>query len=276
MKVRASSSSAVGACRLVLLDHLRRGDVVDLLKESTFVGRDEDCDIVLGDTRVSRRHALISRIDGRTYLEDLRSTFGTTWNGAPCTARTELHDGDVIKFASVETRYEASDSLVSASGVEQQDSAELATQAVPVHSRLQRPVHYEVERQDAGTINNVGRDMHVLMQQRESFVRDIAATRTRARYAIWIGAALMIAGMATVGYGWYQYANRFTSNGSEASFQSAFRSYAHFFVLGGALDLVGTVALVSGIVLHIVATSRRRRLSTDPQFAGLPRLYGTP
>ena len=271
MNVRASNSS-VSACRLVLLDPSRSGEVVDLRKESTFVGRDTDCDIVLGDRGVSRRHALISRIDGRTYLEDLRSTFGTTWNGAPCTVRTELRNGDVIKFANVESRYEVSDSPASPSGVEQQDSAEPPTRSIPVHHQVERPVHYEVDRQDAGTINNVGRDMHVLMQQRESFAREIAATRTSSRYAIWIGVVLMVAGIATFGYGWSQYANRFTTNGSEGSFQSAFRTYVHFFVLGGALDLVGAVVLVTGIVLHIVATSRRRRLSANPQFAGLPRL----
>ena len=36
-----------------------------LSKEVSSVGRDEDCDVILPDTSVSRRHALIYRVDER-------------------------------------------------------------------------------------------------------------------------------------------------------------------------------------------------------------------
>jgi predicted component of type VI protein secretion system len=159
---------------LVLLGARQRGKVVELQGESTFVGSGDECDIVLADRRVSRRHALISRIEGRTYLEDLRSTFGTTKNGTRCTARTELRNGDVIGFANVEARYEATGFQRSDPGTEQHDSQEVPTGSVPVqsgierpvHSQVERPVHHQVQRavhhevdhRDAGTVHNVGRD----------------------------------------------------------------------------------------------------------------------
>jgi predicted component of type VI protein secretion system len=47
------------------------------------IGRGRDNDLVLGDPRVSRRHARIQARQGRLVLSDLESRNGTRVNGAP-------------------------------------------------------------------------------------------------------------------------------------------------------------------------------------------------
>jgi hypothetical protein len=47
------------------------------------IGRDRDNDLVLGDPRVSRRHARIQARQGRLVLSDLDSRNGTRVNGTP-------------------------------------------------------------------------------------------------------------------------------------------------------------------------------------------------
>ena len=65
-----------------------------------FVGRADDCDIVVKDNGVSRRHALIiSKADGSIVVEDLCSTNGMTVNGEECSVR-ELAGGERIQFGS--------------------------------------------------------------------------------------------------------------------------------------------------------------------------------
>jgi DNA-binding response OmpR family regulator len=72
-------------------------------KEKVVIGRSEDCDVVLVERRVSRRHAQIRRLDSAaslTYvLEDLGSRNGTYVNGREVTEPHILQDGDEIQIA---------------------------------------------------------------------------------------------------------------------------------------------------------------------------------
>ena len=61
-------------------------------KDKTVLGRD-GADINLQDKGVSRRHAMISKQDGAFYLEDLKSSNGTSLDGKPVTARVRLSPG---------------------------------------------------------------------------------------------------------------------------------------------------------------------------------------
>ncbi len=63
------------------------------------IGRSEDCDIVLPQRQVSRRHARISYQDGRYILEDLGSKNGTFVNGREVREPCILRDGDEIQIA---------------------------------------------------------------------------------------------------------------------------------------------------------------------------------
>lgn len=67
---------------------------------SLTIGRDEGCGVALvGDTRVSRRHAELRAEGGRFVVADLRSTNGTLVNGESVTS-VALRPGDVIKLGS--------------------------------------------------------------------------------------------------------------------------------------------------------------------------------
>jgi DNA-binding response OmpR family regulator len=65
------------------------------------IGRDPDCDIVIPDRQVSRRHAALKRVEGGCQIEDLGSKNGTHVNGVQLQAPMQLQDGDVIQVALV-------------------------------------------------------------------------------------------------------------------------------------------------------------------------------
>lgn len=63
------------------------------------VGRDADCDMVISDRQVSRRHASIMLEEGSYVLEDLGSKNGTFLNGQEVSEAQILSDGDEIQIA---------------------------------------------------------------------------------------------------------------------------------------------------------------------------------
>lgn len=71
-------------------------------KEVTSIGRDVTNDIVLDDPLVSRRHAMICRLQGDTYyLIDEGSANGTQLNAHRITLPTILGNGDQITIGSI-------------------------------------------------------------------------------------------------------------------------------------------------------------------------------
>lgn len=73
------------------------------------IGRSRDCDIVLEDSGVSRRHAeLRPRSAASWTIEDLGSTNGLRVNGKRVSGAHELHSGDSIGVGSTEMVFEIS------------------------------------------------------------------------------------------------------------------------------------------------------------------------
>jgi len=67
------------------------------------VGRSTQCDLVISDSTVSRKHAEIEKVGEESIkLTDLGSHNGTTVNGYAISDSTELHGGDIISFGRVE------------------------------------------------------------------------------------------------------------------------------------------------------------------------------
>ncbi|MFC5668110.1 FHA domain-containing protein [Kitasatospora misakiensis] len=83
-----------------------RGRVYELAGRPLLLGRDDECQIRVGDPKVSRHHAVVRWSDGRTTVEDLESTNGTRLNGHRLLGQQVLHAGDVIDFGPVELHYE--------------------------------------------------------------------------------------------------------------------------------------------------------------------------
>ncbi|MFI5257783.1 MAG: FHA domain-containing protein [Gemmatimonadales bacterium] len=97
----AAAPSVAGA-RLV---HLRTGESFSLTGRRMSIGRDLDCDIVLPDNGVSRRHASIAPVPGGYVLSD-ESSNGTLVNGERMGVTRILDPGDVLRMHDEELRYE--------------------------------------------------------------------------------------------------------------------------------------------------------------------------
>ena len=89
-------------CELVLADG-RRYSVKD---EPLVIGRLPECDVVLNDPNVSRRHAELYRQGADVVLQDLGSTNGTKVNGG-IVSTVVLSDGDEIIIGANRMAFEA-------------------------------------------------------------------------------------------------------------------------------------------------------------------------
>lgn len=82
---------------LVIITGNAAGTRVELAKEVTTAGRDDNADLLLDDVSVSRHHAIFTRTaSGRVTLRDLNSLNGTYVNGARV-EETTLHSADEVQ-----------------------------------------------------------------------------------------------------------------------------------------------------------------------------------
>ncbi len=88
---------------LVLAD----GERVSVADKPLSIGRLAECEVVLADDSVSRRHAEVRRQGSEIVVADLGSTNGTKVNGERVAERV-LDDGDVITVGNASIRFEAS------------------------------------------------------------------------------------------------------------------------------------------------------------------------
>ncbi|MBI3241927.1 MAG: FHA domain-containing protein [Chloroflexi bacterium] len=70
-----------------------------LNKEELIIGRGAECDILINDKTVSRRHARVKREANRWMLYD-ESKNGTHVNGQPISGSHLLKDGDIVAIAT--------------------------------------------------------------------------------------------------------------------------------------------------------------------------------
>lgn len=203
------------------------------------VGSAAGCDIRLVDEAVDGHHALLTTHAGLVWVDDLGSAGGTFVNEQPVPKGVPraVRQGDRLRFATVAVRFEAGTAA-----------------------------DFDIGDQFAqGHINNVGGNQY-LVHQRDSMLRDIAATRTKARWLITLGGIVTV-----VGGGMFAAAVlSFMSRGARGGFTG--RPVNPFGpeiagipsgLLGWAIAMVGIVLMIIGIVLHVVATSRRRRVDRD-------------
>ena len=243
---------------VVLAPESDRGRRIPLDRDYLVVGREQTCDVRFDDPCVSRTHAALRRRGNTVYVEDLGSAAGTFVNGAATTAPHELRGGDVLTFASVTARLETDSAVAD------------ETSAMPARS-AEATVARHIDEQRAGVINNVDRDQYIshvqyVNQQRENFLREVAATKTKARWLAWTGFVMFV-----VGFGIFAAADLSFIKGISDAIQHGGQPSptispfgreiggVPFGLAGWALAAIGMILLVVGIVLHIAATSRRRR-----------------
>jgi len=70
------------------------------------VGRSRECDIVVSDSNVSRRHAEIRSEEGHWAITDLGSTNGVRVNGQPVSVAHPLATGDRIELGTTSLLFE--------------------------------------------------------------------------------------------------------------------------------------------------------------------------
>ena len=237
-----------------------RGRHIDLNRDRLLVGRGDGCDVHFDDPYVSRRHARLERHGHDVYVQDLGSSAGTFVNGVAASGPHRLRHGDVVRFAGIELRYATAEDR----------AAETRTApggtAAPVS-----PVSYDIGYQRDGVFHNVGRDQYqYVMQQRESFLRHVAATRTKARWLIWLGFAFTVVGFAMFASGLLGFLSSISDaveSGTEPPrTTSPFGGDVGGFpsgLVGWVLAAIGSFMIIVGIVLHVVAASRRRQVDRD-------------
>lgn len=86
------------------------------LSERSSIGRSPECDILISDSSVSRKHASITLRDGRYHLEDEGGRFGSFVNGKQVTKSAPLEHGDEVRIGNVSLRFETHTSQVPISG----------------------------------------------------------------------------------------------------------------------------------------------------------------
>jgi len=217
------------------------------------VGRSPSAQVRLIDPSVSKTHALLEREGGDVFLSDLGSLAGTALNGRTVDRRMPLRHGDLLRFGPVLLRYQNSTGSTGGTG-------------------------FIAGRQYGHQLNNVGRDQHNhFKEERDSFLRELAATRSKANWCTVAGFLLAILGLA----GWMAVffnfipASQSWFDGSQKSLLKASNGPPPILPLPSPLGpkiagvpagiiafaacFVGTVLIVVGIALHVVVVARRRQ-----------------
>lgn len=83
---------------LQILTGANQGQELTVDGDKIVLGRNPDCHVVISGTAVSRAHAHILRIQGKYYIEDLKSRNGTFVNDEQINARTLLKNSDRVKI----------------------------------------------------------------------------------------------------------------------------------------------------------------------------------
>jgi hypothetical protein len=230
---------------VVTTPHLH-GVHIPLGAARTTVGRQADCDGVLDDPTVSRYHAMIEQYNDGMTLRDLGSSNGTQLNGTRVSGTVPLRVGDHISFGSVDARVEMT-------------------------TAGSRAADFHVGSQSAEQINMVGRDqINYIRAERESFLADIAASKTKGRRLVTLGFVGLLVGFGLFAYGVISFIQAIPNIDIDTPPSQAPTPLGPdvgavpLGVIGFALVMIGVFTLIAGIVLHVGAAARLRRLQNTP------------
>ena len=82
----------------------RSGDKVPVTRDTFFIGRSQNNNLVLDDRSVSRKHAVLNFIDGQFNLSDLNSFKGTVVNGEKI-KEAVIKNGDKIRIGEIQLEF---------------------------------------------------------------------------------------------------------------------------------------------------------------------------
>jgi len=144
-------------------------------QDSVLIGRVTECDVVLYDAGISRRHCRIFSEGGEYFVEDLGSSNGTRVNGNPISGKQGLGEGDAISLGGVVFKFKPA-----------QASAPAAEEEAPVEDNSTRIVSLDqVARQRSRTRGEAlapeGANEEDLEEARLNTTRPITAAPKGAR-----------------------------------------------------------------------------------------------
>lgn len=99
MESEGEEDSVSEVAMLLMVEGPWPGKRIFVEQPTLVVGRDAECDLVIPDRQVSRRHAMVSQEEDGYTLQDLGSKNGTFVNGQELTGTHLLQDGDEIQIA---------------------------------------------------------------------------------------------------------------------------------------------------------------------------------
>jgi len=89
---------------LVIVSGTEAGQSIEISEDEMAIGRGSECPVCVSDDSVSRKHAVITRVLGHTFVLDLESTNGTFVNDQRI-ERAELKSNDVLRVGKVALKY---------------------------------------------------------------------------------------------------------------------------------------------------------------------------
>jgi len=236
-----------GLPELMVLNGPMANHVVPLQGPALIVGRDFNTNVRFDSEYLSGQHARLDLNDGHTYISDLGSKNGTRVNAVRIESTVELLDGDVVDFADITTRYHA-----------------VSHGSLPPPSPSVHEVEMNLGALSGEKVAVAGRDVN-FFERRDSFLRDVASTRSKATWLLVLGFFLFVAGFATFVVGLYKSAEQ-----SNREFWSEGTSFGSgnwlgpevggvpIIAIGYGVAFLGIVLATVGLVLHIVAAARKR------------------
>jgi hypothetical protein len=232
------------------------------------MGRDPASVVRIDDTSISRHHADLIRRGHSWYIVDAHSTNGTFVNDMRVTEsivrpRDRVRLGRV-EFVLGEPEYGRGDGQATAAS--EPIWAPVAGGGMPAGPAA---AGMNVRDQHGDAIYNADRMQLYYIQQRENFLSEVAATKTKARWLAWTGLVILLAGFGLFAYAdldfLRQISNSLQTNQQPPALSPFGRNVGGVPIglIGWAVGAVGSVLLLVGIVLHIVAASRRKRADRD-------------
>jgi pSer/pThr/pTyr-binding forkhead associated (FHA) protein len=83
--------------QLKRIEQDRPSPITPIRNDRFTVGRASECDFVLTDKQISRRHCTFTASGGDLWIEDENSRNGTAVNCLRIESKTELHAGDAVR-----------------------------------------------------------------------------------------------------------------------------------------------------------------------------------
>lgn len=237
------------------------------------IGRDPSSAICVNDATISEHHADLIRRGLSWLVVDARSTNGTFVNDRQVNESVvKAHDRirlGRVEFVVREPERGALDGRAR-TATSEAVRAPAAGGGVPAWPAEPTAAGMNVRDMSAEVIYGADHmQLNYVIQQRENFLREVAATKSRARWLAWTGLVIFLGGGGLFAYAdlsFIKQINNSLQTNQEPSTLSPFGGNVGgvpIGLIGWALSAVGAVLLLVGIVLHIVAASRRKRAYRD-------------